>query len=426
MRILTASPYLPWPLNSGGNAAQFATLKCLAEDHQFTLVCLNEAGMANAMELQAQLPKVKVRAVTLKDSSRAGMGNFAGRVGRRLWRGLRRLHSKPTSDAREILYNPFTPLPRELLVALQEELAQGQDICQIESAELLPLAAWLPDSVTKIFIHYQVHFRYAGHFLKVHGHDPYSDYLAAWMRIQELACLQKYDAVIVFNTQEQQELERLSGVPCVFTSPYPYPGGGLPDHGHIGEFQNKFTFVGSGNHDPNRDALKWLRREIWPLIRRKIPDAQLLVVGEWAKPVQKATSGSGVVFTGFVEDLGAALRGSITLVPVRIGGGIRTKILAALALGIPMVSTSAGADGLLVKDGVELLIRDGVKEFAEAAIQLSCEPKLRENLAKAGLAAVRKIYSPEQVRARRNEIYQKTAFKKLHQTQVNELEIECR
>ena len=65
MRILIASPYLPWPINTGGNSAVFSTLKCLEDDHQFTLVCpvYDEDGEADATALQSQLPRVNLRAV---------------------------------------------------------------------------------------------------------------------------------------------------------------------------------------------------------------------------------------------------------------------------------------------------------------------------------------------------------------------------
>ena len=93
------------------------------------------------------------------------------------------------------------------------------------------------------------------------------------------------------------------------------------------------------------------------------------------------------------------------LAPLRIGSGIRVKIIAAMAQGVPVVSTSVGSEGLLVSDGDELLVRDSESEFAAAATQLASDQILWRRLALAGQAAVSKHYSPEGVRQRRNTIY---------------------
>lgn len=406
MRILIASPSLPWPLNSGGNAAQYATLQCLQADHAFTLVVpvYSPTGLQAAAELQTRLPQVKVRAVLCGTPIPSGLRAWSRRLGGGGWRKIRQLLAKPSASSPPALFYPFNPVPVEFVLVLQEELGRHPDICQVEFSELMPLATWLPNSVAKIFIHHQVHFRYAEHFLKVNGSNPYAEYLTAWMRAQELAYLRQYDAVVTFSELERQALAVLPGMPPVFASPFPF----ADERNKIsaGDFAGKFTFVGSGIHHPNHDAIEWLQQEIWPLIRQQLPAAQLVVIGEWDRVAQKKYTGNGIAFSGFVEDLSAALRGSIMLVPLRIGGGIRTKILAALALGIPLVATSIGAEGLLVNDGEELLIRDTAKEFSAAAGRLASEPGCRKKLTETGLATVQKHYSPEQVRRRRNEIYQ--------------------
>jgi glycosyltransferase involved in cell wall biosynthesis len=97
------------------------------------------------------------------------------------------------------------------------------------------------------------------------------------------------------------------------------------------------------------------------------------------------------------------------LVPLRIGSGLRVKILAALTLGIPVVTTSIGAEGLLVNHGVEVLVGDSPEDFAKAAIKLAKEPALWSSLARDGQAAVKRNYSPAAVRTRRNEIYRSLA-----------------
>ena len=409
MRILIAAPYLPWPPTSGGSAAQLATLQCLQTDHQFTLVVpvYSDEQLEQARELQSRLPKIKVRGVFCGKPTEPAVKQLL----RRIYRVARKLFwPKSSTHSADVLFYPFSPLPNALLVALKEELAAGQDICQVEFAELMPLATWLPDSIAKIFILHQLHFTYSARFLSVHGGDAHAEYLAACMKVQELAFLKKYDAVVVFSENERRELAAFPEINPVFVSPFPYLDEGVSPVEVTSE--NKFLFVGAGGHDPNRDALRWLLQSVWPLITRDLPDAKLVVIGEWDADLQNEFSASGVSFTGFVPDISTAMRGGIMLVPLRIGGGIRTKILTALAQGIPVVTTGIGAEGLLVKDGEDLLIRDGAKDFADASVQLVRQPELREKIRKTGQVTVQRHYSPEQVRARRNEIYRLASVKK--------------
>jgi glycosyltransferase involved in cell wall biosynthesis len=148
-----------------------------------------------------------------------------------------------------------------------------------------------------------------------------------------------------------------------------------------------------------------LLAEIWPKIVAQLPAARLVVIGEWSAATINSKSSPSVSFTGFVPDLASTLRGGIMLVPVRIGSGLRVKILIALAQGVPVISTCVGSEGLLVQDGQEILVRNEVSKFAAAAVQLAREPELWHRLAVAGRAAVAKNYSAQEVRRRRNEIY---------------------
>ena len=300
---------------------------------------------------------------------------------------------------------PFNPIPEPLLAAIQEELKSSPDLCQVEFAGMLSLGSWLPKEIPKLFIHHQVHFVYADRFLETNGNNPCTNYLAKMMRVQELAFLQCFDAVVTFSDEDKRTLASALPAAKVFASPFPIPA----DVGIAGEipenFDGRFLFVASELHPPNRDALDWLLAEIWPEIVAQRPAARLVVIGEWSAATMKSKSGATVSFTGFVPDLASTLRGGIMLVPVRIGSGLRVKILIALAQGVPVVSTRVGSEGLLVQDGQELLVRTGASEFAAAAVKLAREPELWRRLAVAGRAAVAKNYSAEEVRRRRNEIY---------------------
>ncbi len=408
MRILVASPYLPWPLWSGGNAAQFSTLHCLAQDHDFTLVCpvYAQAQRGCAEQLQRQLPTVRVRAVFCGASPqplpvravRRGL-----RVARRLLRPL--VHQGPDTPEQRLPWYPFQPLPEPFVAALQEELDRGTDLCQAEFAEMMPLGAWFPRELPKLFIHHQVHFVYAQRFLASHGETPYGRYLENIMRAQEVALLGCFDRVIVFGAPDKLALAPYLDDAKVSISPFPIPA----DVGVAREiperFDGRFLFIGSDEHSPNRDALDWLLSDIWSGIARQLPRAQLTVVGQWSQAARASYAASPIRFAGFVDDLARVLRGGILLVPLKIGSGIRTKILAALAQGVPVVTTPVGVEGLAVPDGCGCLVRSNPAEFASAAVELAQQPRLWSRVASSGMQAVASTYSPESVRQRRNEIY---------------------
>ena len=93
------------------------------------------------------------------------------------------------------------------------------------------------------------------------------------------------------------------------------------------------------------------------------------------------------------------------LVPIRIGSGIRVKVLDAMSHGVPVISTSVGCEGIPALDESEVLIRDDTKGFADAAVRLAKSRELRERLANAGRDLVSRVYSPERMRRERDEIY---------------------
>lgn len=409
MRILIASPSMPWPLHSGGNAAQFSTLKCLADDHEFTFVCPihTKAQSIHARELAHQLPNVRVRCVDC-GVPRSSLTRRTLRPVARIARSMFGYGNRP-SPTTNFLYYPFDPIPRQMIGALQEELERGTDLCQAEYTEMLPLGPWFPRKIPKLFIQVQIHFVYAKRFLETHGHGAYENYLEAAMRVQELAFLSHFDAVVTFSEDDRRAHLPYLEPSRVFTSPFPIPIDVGIAQKIPAAFDGRFLYVASEAHGPNRDGMDWLLAEIWPRMLRQLPSARLLVIGQWKESTKAALAAPGLSFTGFVSDLPATLRGGIMLVPVRIGSGIRVKILAALAQGVPIVTTSVGMEGLPLQDSEHALIRDDAESFAGAAVQLARQPDLWKRLAQAGLSVVEQYYSPQKVRARRNEIYQSVA-----------------
>jgi polysaccharide biosynthesis protein PslH len=143
---------------------------------------------------------------------------------------------------------------------------------------------------------------------------------------------------------------------------------------------NKLLFVGNLRYRPNDDAVDWMVRDILPRVREEIEDAELMVVG--ARQGRCDRSEQGVRFLGMVDDLVTCYRGAqLALAPLRAGGGTRLKILEAMALGRPVVSTTLGCEGLPVVPGEHLLTADSPQTFAAAIVRLLRDRRLCEQIA---------------------------------------------
>ncbi|HEX5436686.1 MAG TPA: glycosyltransferase family 4 protein, partial [Gemmatimonadaceae bacterium] len=157
----------------------------------------------------------------------------------------------------------------------------------------------------------------------------------------------------------------------------------------------RVTFTGGTYVYPNRDAVEHLLADIWPKIRDRAPNATLHLIGRHAAADQmRYEREPGVRALGHVDDIRPHVaEAACTVVPVRVGGGTRIKILDAWAMGRPVVSTSRGCEGLAAVDGENVLIRDAPDEFADAVVQVLADARLRAQLARCGRATVERHYS---------------------------------
>ncbi|HEX30312.1 TPA: glycosyltransferase [Candidatus Poribacteria bacterium] len=149
---------------------------------------------------------------------------------------------------------------------------------------------------------------------------------------------------------------------------------------------NRIVYVGSMDWYPNEDAVLYFHEHIWPIIRREIPEAEFYIVGQYPSPRVKALdSVDGVHVTGLVDDIRPYVASAaVFIVPLRIGGGTRLKILEALAMGKAVVSSGIGCEGLDLTDGEDLIVADGPEEFAGWVIRLMRDEAERERLARSG------------------------------------------
>jgi len=165
-------------------------------------------------------------------------------------------------------------------------------------------------------------------------------------------------------------------------------------------------FVGSMDWLPNIDGVRWFVREVLPRIRQRVPQCSLTIAGRHppASIRELATADSRIRVTGTVDDIRPYLwAASVSVVPLRIGGGTRLKIYEAMAAGIPVVSTTIGAEGLDVSSPMNIRIADTAEAFADACVELLADPAECARQA-AAAALVSERFSWETVAARFEEI----------------------
>jgi peptidoglycan/xylan/chitin deacetylase (PgdA/CDA1 family)/glycosyltransferase involved in cell wall biosynthesis len=227
-----------------------------------------------------------------------------------------------------------------------------------------------------------------------------------WRRYQA-EVWQRFDRVVVFTPRDAAALRALapSVAPRLRVNPF---GIDLPPAAEPArEAPDTVVFVGAFNHGPNVDAALWLGGEIMPLIWERRPGARLIVVGSQPTAAIRALAGDNIAVTGHVPEVGPYLeQAAVVLAPLRCGGGMRMKVLQAMALGKAVVATPLGAEGLAAAGRpTPLAIASSAREIAARVCDLLADPMEREELGRSARALVGQQYSHAAYRRRLEAIY---------------------
>ena len=174
------------------------------------------------------------------------------------------------------------------------------------------------------------------------------------------------------------------------------------------EFQPHILFTGTIDYFPNTDAAWYFYHEIFPHIRRALPDVTFYVVGtNPPKKLKKLESNGDIVVTGRVPDVRPYFRNAAVFVsPMRCGTGTQVKNLEAMAMCVPVVTSSFGAAGTEARAERDMLVADEPREFADKVIQLFKDGKLRQNLIRNGRKLVETKYNWQYLGSLLDEIYE--------------------
>lgn len=172
------------------------------------------------------------------------------------------------------------------------------------------------------------------------------------------------------------------------------------------------VFTGNMSYYPNDDAVRFFCRKILPLIQKKLPQARLDVLGKNPSPdlVQFAKRIGNVSVTGFVNNLKAEmLKRCVYVCPLRIGTGLKVKLLEAMSVGMPIIATAVSTEGLDVENGKHLLIASSADEFAEKVLSVLSSSDLRRNLGTQARMKIEEKYTWKKIGQELYSIYDKVA-----------------
>ncbi len=155
-------------------------------------------------------------------------------------------------------------------------------------------------------------------------------------------------------------------------------------------------FVGGFRHPPNADAINWYAREVLPHLRHLLPGVKTRVIGSNMSENLKSLASEDLELLGFIENIEPWLQGArVSIAPLRYGAGVKGKVNEAMNYGIPVVATACAVEGMYLEAGVEVMVADDARAFADSIARVYNDEALWQQLSRAGVENVRRHFSPE-------------------------------
>lgn len=201
----------------------------------------------------------------------------------------------------------------------------------------------------------------------------------------ETKCIKDFDYVITLNSKDGKIISEYSEVHIL--NPY-INIMNLDKKKHDGI---NIMFWGAMNRKENEDAVMYFINEIWPNVNKS--NVKFYIVGANPTEEVKKLASNNIIVTGFIEDPKVIFeKMDISIVPLRLGAGVKIKVLESLAAGLPVITTDVGAEGIMAENGRDILIENDPKEFAKTLNHLMDDNAKRKFISKNGKAAIERNY----------------------------------
>lgn len=370
MRILVVTPYLAYPGADGGGTVMFNFIKNLAARHEVVYL-----SFARKQDL-ALLPQVApycIEAVTIPLPGGAATSAFEKglNLARRMLQNVLSLATFTPVVVRKCMSPAMT---KEIQRAIERHRPDVVHFCFPQMAHYVEACAGVPAVMDTLDVALVGVLRRAMSARRIWTKAYYLMQWLFWVRY-ESCYFPRFGKVLTVTHQDAAALKMVLPDLDVYadaiavdiepvSEPDPGPAPGSKPACRIG-------FLASFGHQPNVDAALYFAQEIFPLIRARLTDAEFVVAGKNPPASLLEMKGAGISCLGFVENV-PSFYGSVDVVvaPIRFGGGIKLKVLEAMACGKPVVTTSVGAEGIADSDEGALLVGDNPETFAGAVVAL--------------------------------------------------------
>lgn len=398
MNILYICPKLPYPPFRGDKLVIYNQLKFLSKRHKVTLLTMIEKG--EELEVLSGSPPFYSRILTFKKRPNFSLSNFIMLCCKKYPFNVIRYYSPEMFKCSKNL---------------------------IESAEF---------DIVHVAFYFMTHYAVSKHIkvpkrtgliLDTHNIEylVYSKYalltknpfLKLFMKLEseklkwyELSSYKKFDKCIVFSALDRDNILKLTKASNIVINPAPIEiidrqrNDFLPASN---EEENVILYFGNFRYIANDDAIRFFCENIFPIVKTRLPNVKFIIAGQFpSKYVLALGKDPNIKITGFVQNMKDLLKkASLVIVPLRIGGGTRIKILEAWTAGKAVVSTSIGAEGVDVTEGEDIVIADSAEDFANAVVSLLNDKARRDAIGQAAFRKVCERYNPEKIIDNLEEIY---------------------
>lgn len=373
MKLFVLLSRIPWPLEKGDKLRAFYQIKCLSQNNEIHLVALNDSSLVDKKKA-FEIMQPYCKSIHFYDLSKLGI----------LWNlGLSFFKRKPIQCG--YFYNK--KIHREihnLILSIQPDMLFGQMVRVAPYFVNEPILKAI-DYQDVLSMGMKRRMDNASLFKKPIFKMEYKRLL----RYERLA-FDLFDVKTIISDSDRQLINHPKKNEIIIV-----PNGVDFEHYKPISAEKKYDIIFSGNmaYPPNVNAVEYFSQEIMPLVWKIIPEATLCIAGATPMPSVKAVANDKIVVTGWVDDMREMYaRSKIFVAPMRIGTGLQNKLLEAMSMQLPCITTPLANGSLLAKDGVEILIGKTAEQIANHIVTLLQNQSLASAMAQKGNEFVRNMY----------------------------------
>ena len=354
MKILLISPKIPYPANDGHKKSIFGVLKYLSKrGHQIDLVAYRQNQNDSGLDELKKYATLFLLDVETNNNLLGMSQNLFSPVPYNLWKYRR-------SELKKFLKEYFQKSKVDIVQVTNSHMGWViNDLRELTDAPVILRQENLEMEIMRRFAENQ-----KNPFVKFYSSIQYKKFIK-----YEPELCSKFDLTVLMSKEDEQKLLALN--PNVSSKVIPVGvEKSLLELNTMTKEKFSLVHIGSVNWYPNLDGIQWFVGKIFPLVIEEIPEIKLYLYGSDSSNIKLDYKiKSHIVLKGFVEDIWSEISNKeLAIVPLRIGSGIRVKILEMLAAGINILTTSLGAEGIPVDDNKHLLIADSPERFAERIV----------------------------------------------------------